>query len=113
MRSTQVAVLTDGSGWVFHPDMGLWLMLKPPAAGPAGAAAGSGGGLVRAVAAAGSSADADRVRAAAGAQPFMPALQQVGSVFGLAAACIRSLPANCCTVLYCTVLCCAVLLHGG
>jgi hypothetical protein len=71
-----VAVLTDGSGWLFHPDMGLWLMLKPPAAGPAGTA-GSGGGFSRAVVAAGGSADADRVRVAAGPPPFMSALQQV------------------------------------
>lgn len=35
---TQAATLSDSSSWLFHPQLGLWLMLVPPA-GLAGASA--------------------------------------------------------------------------
>lgn len=73
---TQVVVLSDGSGWLFHPGLGLWVMLKPPAAGPGGQ---SGPAPLPVVAAVGGSADADRLQARAGGTPFTPGLQQVRS----------------------------------
>jgi hypothetical protein len=73
---TQVAVLTDGSGWLFHPDLGLWVMLKPPTAGPGSQAAPAPLSVVAAV---GGSADAERLRSRAGGTPFTPSLQQVRS----------------------------------
>lgn len=73
---TQAAVLSDGSGWLFHPGLGLWVMLKPPAAGPGGQPESAPLSVVAAV---GGSADVERLQARAGGTPFTPGLQQVRS----------------------------------
>lgn len=82
---TQLAVLTDGSGWLFHQYLGLWLMLKPPVAGPSGQLSSAVG---RAVPAAAGSVDVERLRGAAGGDLFMPGLQQVS---------VKPLNFACCT----------------
>lgn len=79
ISQTMVAVLTDGSGWLYHPDMGLWLLIKGPAA--AAAAPGQPGftGLAATVStiAAGiaRTGDAEKLRAATAAAAAAAAVQ--------------------------------------
>jgi len=79
ISQTMVAVLTDGSGWLYHPDMGLWLLIKGPAA--AAAAPGQPGftGMAATVStiAAGiaRTGDAEKLRAATAAAAAAAAMQ--------------------------------------
>lgn len=72
---TQAAVLTDSSAWLFHPQLGLWVMLAPPA-GLASAPAQLAANALPSTATLAPHPDADKLRSARAAVATSQQVQQ-------------------------------------